>query len=75
MPLWSVSPAPYPLPDPQEFLDRAAEAQAILDARPKFPDADRYRDMEVEFFGRSSGALVPRLGVGVRVGVGVTELL
>jgi len=36
----------------QEFLDRAAEAQVILNARPKFPDADRYREMEVEFFGR-----------------------
>lgn len=27
-------------------------AQAILVLRPKFPDADRYRELEVEFFAR-----------------------
>jgi len=27
-----------------EFLARAREAKAILDSRPKFPDAERYYD-------------------------------
>ena len=36
-----------------QFLDRAKEAQTILNARPKAPaDALRYAALEVQFFGR-----------------------
>mmetsp|Transcript_14885 Transcript_14885/g.35081 ORF Transcript_14885/g.35081 Transcript_14885/m.35081 type:complete len:282 (-) Transcript_14885:27-872(-) len=37
-----------------EFIDRAVEAQAVLDARPKFADAERYTALGVRFFGRRS---------------------
>ena len=38
----------------QEFIDKAVEAQHILDQRPKFPDADLYNELEIAFYGRPS---------------------
>jgi len=37
-----------------DLLRVATEAQGILDKRPKFPDADKYRELKVEFYGRPS---------------------
>ena len=37
-----------------ELVERAAEAKVILDARPKFPDAEVYKELEVVLFARQT---------------------
>ena len=37
-----------------ELVERAAEAKAVLDARPKFPDAELYKELDVVLFARET---------------------
>jgi len=42
------------LMEKSELVERAAEAKAVLDARPKFPDAELYKELDVVLFARET---------------------